>query len=231
VPTEALVADAFQSRGFPVVDPATVRQNVQQDQLRRMLEGDSRTAAAVGRSAEADIVVTGTVQESRERRAAANPADTADFVNIRLSAHAVNVASGELLASALLELKGLLSQDIARHRAADSAGAVLSARILEVWKDRINITEIHADNADYQRVQLLKSTIMRETRGVDSVLTLSLLERSAVVEVFSNVSSDELLVQIDRCNTAIPFVVTGFSGNRIDIRFGDEPGQCPPEHE
>jgi len=66
---------------------------------------------------------------------------------------------------------------------------------------------------------------------MDSVVTRSLEGRSAVVEVFSDISTDELLAQINHCITAIPFVVTGFSGNRIDLRFGDEPGQCPPDRE
>jgi hypothetical protein len=227
--TEGMVVDAFQSRGFPVVDAATVRQNLQKDQLRRILEGDNQAAVEVGLGAEADIVVAGTVQESRERRAATNAAETTDFVRVRISARAVNTATGVVLASTLLEPEGPFNEDMARQRAADSAGAELSARILEAWRGRTNITEIYADNADYQRVQLLKSTIMNETRGVDSVVTLSLAERSAVVEVFSEISSDELLVQIDRCITAIPFVVKGFSGNRIDIRFQDAPEQCEPE--
>ena len=227
-PTEAMVAKAFQSRGFPVVDPATVRQNLEKDRLRRMIEGDNQAAVEVGLGAEADVVVAGTVRESRERRAAANAAETTDFVKIRLSARAINTATGENLGSTLLELEGPFSEDMARQRAADSAGAELSARILETWRGRTNITEIYADNADYQRVQLLKSTITQETRGVDSVVTRSLVERSAVVEVFSEVSSDQLLAQINRCSTVIPFSVKTFSGNRIDIRFLDAPGKCEP---
>jgi hypothetical protein len=230
-PTEAMVMEAFQSRGFPVVDPAAVSQNLQQDQLRRILEGDNRAVVEVGLRAEADVVVAGTVLESHERRAATNAADTADFVKVRLSARAVNTATGVVLASTLLELEEPSSKNVVRHRAADSVGIVLSAGILESWRGRINITEIYADNADDQRVRLLESAIMNEARGMDSVVTRSLEGRSAVVEVFSDISTDELLAQINHCITAIPFVVTGFSGNRIDLRFGDEPGQCPPDRE
>jgi hypothetical protein len=230
-PTEEMVVDAFRTRGFPVVDPATVRQNLQPDQLRRILEGDNRSAAEVGLGAEADIVVAGTVQESRGSRTAANTDEPTDSVKVRLSARAVSTATGEILASTLLELEGPFSEDMARQRAADSVGAEFSIRILEAWKGRTNIIEIHADNADYQRVELLKSAVMRETQGVDSVVTRALAGRAAVVEVFSETSTDELLAQINRCITAIPFVVTAVSGNRIDLRFGDEPGQCLPERE
>ena len=227
--TEGMVIDAFESRGFPVVEAATVRQNIKKDPLRRILEGDNQAAVEVGIGAGADIVVAGTVQESRERRAATNAAETTDFVKVRISARAVNTATGVVLASILLEPEGSFSESIARQRAVDSAGAELSARIIETWKGRINITEIYADNADYQRVQLLKSTIMNEVRGMDSVVTRALEGRTAVVEVFSEVPSDELLVQFDHCTTAIPFSVKGFSGNRIDIQFLDAPEKCEPE--
>jgi hypothetical protein len=230
-PTEEMVIDAFRTRGFPVVDPAAVRQDLQQDQLRRILEGDNRSAAEVGLGAGADIVVAGTVQESRGSRAAANTGEPADSVGVRLSARAVSTATGEIIASALLELEGPFSEDMARQRAADSVAAEFSIRILEAWKGRTNITEIHADNADYQRVELLKSTILKEAPGVDSVVTRALAGRAAVVEVFSETSTDELLAPINHCITAISFVVTAVSGNRIDLRFGDEPGQCLPEHE
>jgi hypothetical protein len=226
-PTEVLIADAFQSRGFPVAEAAKVRQNLDRDRLRQILEGDDQTAAAVGLATEADVMVAGTVQEPRENQAAAD--ETSGVVRVRLAARAVNTATGTVLGSTLLELTGQGNEDAVRQRAADSAVAELSARLLEAWKGRTNITEIYADNADYQRVQFLESAITNEASGVDSVTTLSLSERSAVIEVFSRLSPDQLIVQIDRCNTAIPFVVKAFSGNRIDIRFLDAPQQCEPD--
>ena len=42
-------------------------------------------------------------------------------------------------------------------------------------------------------------------------------------------SSQEVLAQIHRCTTAVPFAVKNVSGNRIDIRFLDAPEKCEPE--
>jgi hypothetical protein len=226
---ENLLADAFRSRGFPVVSAATVREHLTKDQLRRILEGDDRTAAEVGLGVEADVVVGGTLQESSERHAAPNPADTTDVVKVKLEARAVNTATGEVLGSTLVELNARFSVDAARQQAADSAAAELSASILGGWQARTIITEIYAEDADDRRVQLLKSEILGEASGVDSVITRSLAGRTAVVEVFSRISSDELLAQMDRCTTVLPFTVTSFSGNRIDIRFLDQPEECQPE--
>ncbi len=57
---ETLVMDHFRSRGFPVVDAATVQSILEADQLKLILEGDDRTAALLGLQAGAEIVVSGT---------------------------------------------------------------------------------------------------------------------------------------------------------------------------
>ena len=79
------------------------------------------------------------------------------------------------------------------------------------------------------RLRLLKSTTVSEVPEVDSIVTLSLAGRSAVVEVFSELTSDDLLVRMDRCTIAVPFTIKGLSGTRIDTRFLDAPGECRPE--
>jgi hypothetical protein len=226
-PTEAMIAEAFRSRGFPVADAAAIRQSLRKDQLSRILEGDDRAAIEVGLATEADVVVAGTVQQSGGDSAAAGGASSS--VKVRLAARAVSTATGEVMGSTLLETAGLHGSDEARRRTADSAASELSAAILEVWKGRTHIAEIHAENADYERVQLFKDIIVNETPGVDSVVVRSLSARSAVLEVFSKVATDALLVHIDRCVTAVPFVVKGISGDRIDIEFENSPEQCEPE--
>jgi hypothetical protein len=219
-PAEVLIADAFRSRGFPIVDPARVRQNLDIDRLRQILEGDDQTAVTVGLAAEADMVVAGTVQKPREGQEAAG---------VRLAVRAVNAATGAVLGSTSLDLTGPEGDVALLDQATDSAVAELSSVLLGAWRVRTSVTDVYAENADYQRVQLFRSAILEEARGVDSVKTLSLTGRSAVMEIFSRLPSDELVVQIDRCNTAVPFAVKALSGNRLDIRFLDAPEQCQPD--
>jgi hypothetical protein len=226
-PIELMLADALRARGFEVVAAATAMQSIQPDQLRRILEGDDRAAVEVGLVANVDVVIAGTLQESGQ----APPESAAASATVRLAARAVNAAAGMIVGSALLELTGPATGDALRRRAADSVAGELSASILAAWLPRTNTTVIYAENADEQRVKLLKSTIIQQTDGVDSVITLSLAGRSAEIEVFSSIASDELVTRIDRCVSAIPFVVKNFSGHRLDIRFEDTPGQCAPNRE
>lgn len=224
--TETLLTQAFESRGFPVVDEADVRQVLQEDELRRILEGDNPTASEVGLRANAEVVVAGTVQESKVRRTSVSA--PLDFYRIELSVRAVDAATARLLGSTEVLLESR-SADSARKQAADSAGAELTARLLDSWKTPSTITEIHADNADNQRVELFKSTLANTVQGVDSVTIRSLEGRSAVIEIVTEESSQEVMVQMDRCTTAIPFVIKSISGNRIDIQFLDAPQKCEPD--
>ena len=61
VPTQAelTVMQKFKEQGYPVVDPKTVRRNVTQAKGLRMLEADTRSAAAIGLQHNAQISIIG----------------------------------------------------------------------------------------------------------------------------------------------------------------------------
>ncbi len=223
--TEALLAPAFESLGFPVVDEAAVSQALRKDELLRILQGDDPAASALGQRADADIVVAGTAQVSKVQRAGGSAA--LDFYRFELSARAVDAATARSLGSTEMLLESM-SEDSVRRQAVDSAAAELAARILDNWKAPSTITEIYADNADDHRVELFKSTIANLVEGVDSVVTRSLEGQTAVIEVVTKEPSQQVLAQMDRCTTAIPFAIKGISGNRIDIQFLDAPQKCEP---
>jgi hypothetical protein len=216
---ETMLVDAFQSRGFPVVDAATVSQNLKKDQLKKILEGDDRTAVLLGLKTGAEIVVAGTARRSTERKSAPYSGGLTDFYKYRLVTRAVNVATAEILGASALTREVPFSEEQARQQAADSAGTALIARILAGWKKRTNVTQIYCDNADFQKVQQLKSEIIGRVRGVTSVVSRDLVGSTATLEVISESGSQEILDDLTTRGITIPFEVKGLSGNRIDIRF------------
>lgn len=56
---ENTMIEVFQDKGFPMVDPATVRANIKREQVLAALEGNTKAAAAIGLSFEAEVVITG----------------------------------------------------------------------------------------------------------------------------------------------------------------------------
>jgi hypothetical protein len=220
---ETMIVDAFQSKGFPVVDAATVKQNLQKDQLRKILEGDNQAAILLGLRTGAEVVVAGTVQRSSERRQAPYTNTVTDFFKVRLSARAVNVASAEVLGATALTQEVPFSEDAARKQVADSAGADLVAKILKGWKRHESITQLHCENADYAKVLKLKAEILEKVRGVRSVVQRDLTGSLALLEIVSETSTQEVLDDLGTKTFTAPFEVKGITGNRIDIKFTNPP--------
>lgn len=57
--TETALLDKFIQNGFECVDPATVRQNLKQEQAAAILQGDTRMAAVLAKKLGAEVIITG----------------------------------------------------------------------------------------------------------------------------------------------------------------------------
>ncbi|MFO7676449.1 MAG: flagellar assembly protein T N-terminal domain-containing protein [bacterium] len=214
---ETMLIDAFQGRGYPVVDAATVARNIEKEQLRLILEGDDRTAMLVGMKTGAEIVVAVTAERSVASRVIAGTAR--EVYRFRVSARAVNVESGEVLGATAPTVELPFSEDEARRRAADTTSAALISRILGGWTRRENVTIIQASNATFERVQQLRDEVRAKLRGVTQVISRDLTGSAATLEVVSEASSQEVLDGLRTRGIAVPFEVLGLAGNRIEIRF------------
>ena len=212
---ETQVMDHFRARGFPVVDAATVQSIMEADQLRLVLEGDDRTAALLGLRAGAEIVVSGTALHDSENRLIAGSERSVH--EYRVSSRAVNTATGALLAASAITVELPFSESQARSRAADSTASYLESVILQGWTQNDNLTEIVAVNADFSRVQTLRSRILNSVRGVSDVVTRDLTGGRATLEVVSSTSSSEVMDGLFLMEDLL--TITGFSGNRVEIDF------------
>lgn len=214
---ETAVLDHFRGKGFPVVDAATVQEILEKEQLRLILQGDDRTAALLGLEAGAEIIITGTaLHQEHSRIIAGSPREVHEY---QVSTRAVNTRTGSMLAGSALTVELPFSENQARARAADSTGSYLESAILDGWLSNENTTVIVATNADFQKIQRLRSDIRSAIRGVTDVVTRDLTGSRATIEIVSETSSSEVLEDMSSIESG--FTVTGFSGNRIEIEFID----------
>ncbi|MEO0085578.1 MAG: flagellar assembly protein T N-terminal domain-containing protein [candidate division WOR-3 bacterium] len=218
---ETAIVAAFQAKGFPVVDQATVEQNLTREQLRAILAGDNQAAMAAGLRTGAEIVVAGTMEQSKETKRVPYTQSETEFHKVRLSARAISVQTAEVLGASTVSRELPYSADAAINEAADSTSQVLMTRILAGWKKRANITQLHIQNASNLKVEQLKAEIMAKVRGVTAVISRELTGTHAVVEVVSETSTQEILQQLTTRELETKFVVEGYSGNRIDLRLLD----------
>jgi len=216
---ETMLTGAFQEKGFPVVDRATIEKNLNRERLRRILEGDTQAAILLGTATGAEIGVVGTIQEAIARKKVPYTQEERDYHRIELSARAINLNTGAVLGAGVVNAETPFSAEAARRTVADSISRILISRILTGWKRRENVTLVYARNADFQKVELFKSELRARVRGVNAVLTRELSGSDAVIEIVSETATPEVIEQIGSREMAVRFQIEGITGNRIDIRF------------
>jgi hypothetical protein len=221
---ETMLLGSFQAKGFPVVDAAAVEANLRRDQLKAILAGDDKAAQQLALRTGAEIVVAGTAQRSSETKTMPYTGSATMFYKLRLSVRAVNVATAAVIGASAFSREVPFSEDEARRQAADSAANELVSEILAGWKRRANTLEIRAENADFAKVQKFRSELLARIRGVTSVVQRELLGTSALLEVVSEASAQEMVGDLGSKTFSVPFTVTGFAGNRIEIKFTDAGG-------
>lgn len=214
---ETLLLDQFRRKGFPVVDAGTAAGILQRDRLLLILEGDERTAALVGLEAGAEIMVSGTVNVSREQRMIAGAAR--EIHVFRVNCRAINTRTAAVLGASAATTEVPFSESQARSQASDRTAEQLVSAILQGWTTSGNTTVIVASNADYSRMQDLSSRIRTGIRGVTEVLARDLTGSRATLEVISTTSSREIMDGLSAIGGG--FTITGVAGNRVELRFTD----------
>lgn len=216
---ETMILDHFRQQGFPVVDAATVADILERDQLKLILEGDDATATLIGLEAGAEIVIAGTAMHSQESRIiAGSPREIHEY---QVSTRAINTRTGSVLAGSAMTVTLPFSESQARSQAADSTSSELASAILSGWIQGENTTVIVATNADFDKVQALRSELRLKIRGVLDVITRDFTGTRATLEVISETATSQVIDELTSGELDVEFQVTGMSGNRIEIRFTD----------
>ena len=216
---ETMLMEHFSGLGFPVVDAATVAGIIRQDQERLILDGDDETASLLGLEAGAEIVVAGTAILSEESRVIAGSART--VYSFQVSCRAINTRTAQVLAASATSTELPFSESQARSAAADTTASELEEAILGGWTGSENVTVIVVYNADYEKLQALRSQILLRVRGVVDVVTRDLTGSRATLEVFSETGTQDVIDDLSPEEMGLDFQITGMAGNRVEIHFGD----------
>jgi len=216
---ETMLLDNFRQQGFPVVDASTVAEILERDQLKLILEGDDHTAALIGLSVGAEIVITGTALHTVNSRMIAG--SYRDIHEFQVSSRAINALTGSVLGGSAITAEVPFSESQARTQAADTTSSQLISAILSGWITGENITVIVVTNADFERVQELRSELRLKIRGVLDVITRDFTASRATLEVISETGTIEVIDELISSEIDVSFEVIGISGNRIEIRLTD----------
>lgn len=192
---------------------------MERDQLKLILEGDDATATLLGLEAGAEIIITGTALHTEENRVIAG--SSRNIHEYQVSSRAINTRTGSVLAGSAITVQLPFSESQARSQAADSTSSELVSAILNGWVQQENTTVIVASNADFSKVQALRSELRTKLRGVLDVITRDFVGSRATLEVISETATSQIIDEMTSGELDSEFEVTGISGNRIEIVFTD----------
>lgn len=214
---ETMLIEKFTEKGFPVVDAAMVKKNLEAEQTRLILEGDNKTAALLGLKLGAEIVVTGKAVLSESEKEIQYSQGTKKFYQTKINYRAINTETAEVLAATTTFKDVPFSQETSKKDATDETADKMISAILSKWRSEENVTQIYIIGAEFTDIQKLKSGIQEKVRGVIKVIQRDFTGNSVMLEIISSISSQEVFDDLGTKDLGISFQVKGYSGNRIDI--------------
>lgn len=214
---ETMLIDEFTTKGFPVVDAAMVKRNLAVEQVRLIMEGDDKTAALLGLKLGAEIVISGKATLSEAEKTAPYTQTARKFYQTKINCRAINTETAEILTATTTTKEIPFSQENSKKDASDETADKMIKAILGKWQREENITQIYLTGFQYQEILQLKSGIQEKVRGLTKVIQRDFTGNSAILEIISSTSSQEVFDDLGTKDFGIAFRIKGFSGNRIDI--------------
>jgi len=205
---ENTMIEVFQDKGFPMVDPATVRANIKREQALAALEGDTRAAAAIGLSFEAEVVITG---KAIAKVASSRIKALGDMKSCQANVNAkvIKTDDGTIIATgsehaAAVHIDEITGGTQAIEKATQKLSKELIKKILKKWRDefytqttvklRINGLESQAQLSEF--IGILKYYM----RGVKQANQRNYAAGTAEVDVKITGNANQLARELERKN-------------------------------
>jgi hypothetical protein len=137
--TENALIQKFLEKGFKIVDPKTVKKNIERDQLMRAIEGDDRTAALLGIQYGADMVIMGTTTTTSHTLKVSGV--DLKSLSISLSVRVIRADTGEVLIGKTETAMEPQATSIGRQMAIEDVCEKLSnyliPKIIQIWNEEL----------------------------------------------------------------------------------------------
>ncbi len=219
---ETAIMEKFIGSDFPVVDPSTVRRNIERDQVLAALEGDNTAAAAIGLSMGAEIIVTG--------KAIARVATGVNLAGMKscqanVTARVVETDVGRVLATgskhaAHPHIDEVTGGTLAIEKASAQIADELIGKVLDKWRDKFyNVTEVKLvlrNVESFSQLNDFKNTIKFYLRGVKDIFQRNFAGGTAELDLKLSGNAEQVAREFERRELGkFKVTVTGLSANRI----------------
>lgn len=223
--SETAMMNKFLEKNFQVVDPGTVRQNKERDAVLAAINGDTKAAASLATTLEAEVVITG--------KALAKVATGVNLGGMKscqatLTARVIDADVGTVLATgsktaAYPHIDEVVGGTKAIEKAANQLTDELIAKILEKWRTRVygaaTVKLLVTGLANYNDAVNFRGALSYAARGIKAVNQRNLTGATAEFDVQIQGTADQLARELDQRQVAkYKMSVTGVTANKVTLR-------------
>lgn len=226
---ESVIRETFVSRGFDVVDQATVKRNIARDKALAAERGDVAAARALGLQFEAEVIVVGKAIASQ---ATLDP-ETARILGgmksyqANITGTAIRVDTGSILAQMgpmrgkAVHINSLTAGTQAIQNATAPLADGLMKRILVRWQaERTGTTmvNVRVHKVSFAQLRDFKAKLQSHIRGVKAVYQRQYTNNEAILDVEMTGSAEALADELASKNLeTLTVTITGVSHNRVEL--------------
>ena len=227
--TETTLLNKFIENSFECVDPATVRQNIEQDQALTILQGNTKLASALAKNLGAEVIITGkTVAKVATGINLGGMKSCQANVTARvIKADVATVIATGSQHAAYPHIDEVTGGTEAIKKATDKLAEDLIAKITKKWRDEFyNATTvkmvIHGVTS-FSQVNDFKNTLKFFIRGIKDVYNRKITENLAELDVKITGNANQLARELERKDLdKFQVKVIGLTMNKLTIQLSEK---------
>ncbi len=224
--TETTLLEKFIEKGFECVDPATVRENLKQEQAAAILQGDTKLAATLAKKLNAEVVITG--------KAIAKVATGINLGGMKscqanVTARAIKADVATVFATssqhaAYPHIDEVTGGTEAIKKATVKLADELMTKITQKWKDEYyqatTVKVILQGITSFNEVTDFSSTLKYLVRGVKEIYTREVSGDQAELDVKITGNANQLARELERKDLdKFQIKVVGLTMNKLTLKI------------
>ena len=227
--TENTFLDKFIQSGFECVDPATVRQNTQQEQAAAILQGDTQMAANLAKKLGAEVVITG---KSFAKVATGINLGGMKSCQANITARVIKADVATVIATgsqhaAYPHIDEVTGGTEAIKKATNKLADELIAKITQKWKDEFykatTVKMIVNGATSFDQINSFQSTLKFLIRGVKDIYTREVSGEMAEFDIKITGNANQLARELGRKNLdKFNVKITGLTMNKITLQLSEK---------
>ena len=227
--TETTLLDKFIANGFECVDPATVRQNIEQDQAMAVLQGNTQMAAALAKNLGAEVVITGkaVAKVATGINLGGMKSCQANITARVIKADVATVIATSSQHAAYPHIDEVTGGTEAIKKATNKMADELIEKITKKWKDEFyqatTVKMVVYGFKSFDQLNNFKNTIKFLVRGVKDIYSREVKGDMAEMDVKITGNANQLARELEKKDLdKFQVKITGLSMNKITLQLSEK---------